>query len=71
MDKWNPCYLENRDVEGGSILFNRFIDMRTTVNLSISCRKKRVFVEILQQRHVFSTWNGQINGSSHVYKMIE
>ena len=28
-------------------------------------------VEIFQQKHVISTWNGQINGYSHVYKMIE
>ena len=26
-------------VKGRSILFNHFIDMRTTINLSISCRK--------------------------------
>ena len=24
-----------------------------------------------QQKHVFSTWNGQNNGCSHVYKMID
>ena len=39
-------------IKGRSILFNHFIDIRTTVNLSIS--------------FVFSTWNGQINGCSHV-----
>ena len=52
--------------KGRSTLFNHFIDMRTTVNLSISCRNGK-----FQQKHVFSTWNGQINGCSHVYKMIE
>ena len=29
-----------------------------------------VFVEIFQQKHVFSTWNGLTNCWSHVYKMI-
>ena len=32
--------------------------------------EKRVFVEIFQQKHVFSTWNGLTNGWSHVYKVI-
>ena len=30
---------QKRSIEGRSILFNHFIDMRTTANLSISCRK--------------------------------
>ena len=45
--------------KGRSILFNYFIDMRTTLSLSISC-KKTVFVGKFQQKHVFSTWNGQM-----------
>jgi hypothetical protein len=60
---WKNCYSK-----GCSILFNHFIDMRTTVSLSISCRKN---LENFQQKHVFSTWNGQTNDCSHVYKMIE
>ena len=30
--------------KGRSILFNHFIDMRTTVSLSISCRKNTFFL---------------------------
>ena len=40
--------------EGHLFLFNHFIDMRTTVSLSILCRKN-VFFQIFQQKHVFST----------------
>ena len=33
------CYcFDELSTKGRSILFNHFIDMRTTVNLSISCR---------------------------------
>ena len=64
-------YIHDFITKGRSILFNHFIDMRTTVNLSISCRKNVFFVEIFQQKHVFSTRNGQINGCSYVYKMME
>ena len=61
--------------KGRSILFNHFIDMRTTINLSISCRKnvfllniscrKDVFFcwKFFQQKHVFSTWNVNKNTS--------
>ena len=37
-------YIHDFITKGRSILFNHFIDMRTTVNLSISCRKKRFCV---------------------------
>ena len=32
--------------------------------------KKNVFVEIFQQKHIFSKWNGHTNGCSDVYKII-
>ena len=60
--------------KGRSILFNHFIEMRRTVNLSISCRKKTCFCWhfptktrflFSNKNMFFSTWNGQINGYSH------
>ena len=48
-------------------LFHHSINMRTAMNLSISCRNN-VF---LLERHVVSTRNGQINGCFHVYRMME
>ena len=59
---WSRDLMQGADLQvhkciskGRSILFNHFIDMRTTVILSISCRKKCVFVRKFQQQHVLST----------------
>ena len=56
--------------KGHLFLFNHFIDMRTTVNLSISCRKNVFLLKFSNKNTFFSTWNGLTNGWSHVYKMI-
>ena len=39
--------------KGRSILFNHFIDMRTTVNLSISCRKNVFLLENFNKNTFF------------------
>ena len=39
--------------KGRSILFNHFIDMRTTLNLSISCRKNEYLLENFNKNTFF------------------
>ena len=39
--------------KSGSIFFNHFIDMRTTVNLSISCRKNVFLLENFNKNTFF------------------
>ena len=45
-------YIHDFITKGRSILFNHFIDMRTTVNLSISCRKN-VFLLKFSNKNTF------------------
>ena len=46
---------DEMNAKGCLSLFHHFIDIRTAVNLSISCRKNMFFVGKVQQRHVFSS----------------
>ena len=46
---------DEMNAKGCLSLFHHFIDIRTAVNLSISCRKNVFFVGKVQQRHVFSS----------------
>ena len=50
----------NLSTKGCSTLFNHFIDMRTTVNLSISCRKNVFFVRKFQLMTTLLTQNGHV-----------
>ena len=56
------CTLTNNDYKKRKTVF---ISLKNIYLLPIEMD------EIFQQKHVFSTWNGQINGCSHVYKIIE
>ena len=46
-------YYGSNSAKGRSILFNHFIDMRTTVNLSISCRKNVFLLENFNKNTFF------------------
>ena len=41
------------DIKGRSILFNHFIDIRTTINLFISCRKDVFLLENFNKNMFF------------------
>ena len=52
-------------VKGRSILFNHFIDMRTTVNLSISYRKNVFLLENLNKNAFFLHEMDKLNRPLH------
>ena len=52
-------------------LFNHFIDMRTTVILSISCGKNMFLLENFNKNTFFIHDMDKLKGCSHVYIMIE
>ena len=51
--QWCAKETTKTHTKGRSILFNHFIDMKATVNLSISCRKKRVLMENFNKNTFF------------------
>ena len=51
----NQTFPFNVFVKGCLSLFHHSIDMRTLVNLSISCRKNMFLLKFSNKKHVFST----------------
>ena len=52
-EKKNRMLFSATSTKGRSILFNHFIDMRTTVNLSISCRKNLFLLKFSNKNTFF------------------